>query len=145
MSQPNGLAPAPETEPKVPLRVPAWPPGQVVAATLVVVAVVLLFWLLVREQLVLFSLFQAIVISTAIGPVVEWLNKRGLSRAAGVVVVYLALLAVAVAVVLLIVPLIAEQGAVIAQRFGSLYLDMIETVRLSPSRLIRRLAWRLPS
>ena len=145
MSQPNGLATATETEPKVPLRVPAWPPGQVVAATLVVVAVILLFWLLVREQLVLFSLFQAIVISTAIGPMVEWLNKRGLSRAAGVVVIYLGLLAVAAVVLLLVVPLIAEQGATIAQRFGSLYADFIETVRLSPSRLIRRLAWRLPS
>jgi predicted PurR-regulated permease PerM len=147
MSHSNGLGPTltTETEPPAPFRLPAWPPQQVVWATLVVLVIILAFWLLVREQIVLFSLFQAIVISTAIGPAVEWLNRRGLPRAGGVVVVYLALLAVAVVVVLLVVPLIAEQGATIAQRFGSLYGDFLDTVRLSPSRLIRRLAWRLPT
>jgi predicted PurR-regulated permease PerM len=146
MTQANGLGPAtPPAEPKTPLHVPAWPPGQVVAATLVVLAVILGFWLLIREQLVIFSLFQAIVISTAIGPAVAWLHKRGVPRPLGVLLVFLALLAIVVGVVLLIAPLIAEQGATIAQRFGSLYGTFLETVRLSPSRLIRRLAWRLPA
>ena len=145
MTQTNGLGPASTpTEPKVPLQVPAWPAGQVVAATLVVLAVILGFWLLIREQLVIFSLFEAIVISTAIGPAVTWLHKRGVPRAVGVLLVYLALVALVIGLVLLIAPLIAEEGVTIAQRFGSLYSTFLETVRLSPSRLIRRLAWRLP-
>lgn len=145
MTQSNGIGSTPAAEPQTPLRLPAWPARQVVAATLVVVVVILGFVLLIREQLVLFSLFQAIVISTAIGPAVEWLNRRGLPRAAGVLLIYLALLAVVLVVVLLTAPILAEQLATLSQRFGSLYLSFITTVRLSPSRLIRRLAWRLPA
>jgi predicted PurR-regulated permease PerM len=145
MNASNGAGQAGTQEIETTLKVPAWPSRQVVGATLAVLAVVLAFWLLIREQIVLFSLFEAIVIGTAIGPAVDWLNRRGLPRAAGVVVVYLALLVAAVAVVLLVVPLIAEQGATLAQRFGGLYTGFLQTVRLSPSRLIRRLAWRLPA
>lgn len=145
MTETNELRTTVPVEPKTPFQLPAWPPSQVVAATLLVLAVILGFWLLIREQLVLFSLFQAIVISTAINPAVDWLHRRGLPRAAGVLVVYVALLAVFVTVLLLVAPLIAEQGATIAQRFGNLYDTFIGTMRLSPSRLIRRLAWRLPA
>ncbi len=145
MSQQIGTAPTNSPEPSTPLQVPAIPPRYIVLGTVAVLSVALGFWLIIREQIVIFSLFEAIVISTAIGPAVEWLNRRGLPRAAGVVVIYLGLLALVVALVLLLAPLIAEQGATIAQRFGSIYVNFIETVRLSPSRLIRRLAWRLPS
>ncbi len=145
MSQQIGTAPTNAPEPLRSFEVPRLPARYVILGTVAVLAVALGFWLIIREQIVIFSLFEAIVISTAIAPAVDWLNRRGLPRAAGVVVIYLGLLALVVALVLLLAPLIAEQGATIAQRFGSMYLDFIETVRLSPSRLIRRLAWRLPS
>jgi predicted PurR-regulated permease PerM len=43
-----------------------------------------------------------------------------------------------------VVPMVAEQGAAVSARFGGVYLDVLRTLRLSPSRLIRRLAWELP-
>lgn len=132
-----------ETKPD--LTLPNWTNRQVVVGTLVVLAVALGFWLLVHEEVVVFSLFAAIVISTAIAPAVDWLYQRGLPRAAGVVLIYLGLLAALVGFLLLIVPLLAEQGATVVQNSGGLYQSLLNTLRLSPSSLIRRLAWQLPA
>jgi len=62
-------------------------------ATLILVFVALGFWLLYRFNQVLFILFIAIVIGTVIRPAVTWLHRRGLPRSAGVILVYLVLLA----------------------------------------------------
>jgi predicted PurR-regulated permease PerM len=121
-----------------------WPALQIVQATLVVAAVALGFWLLIREQQVVFSLFAGIVIDTAIGPGVEWLRSRGVPRGVGVVIIYAGLLALLAVMVLAVVPLVAEQSANIGQTFGQLWLDAVRALRISPSRLIRRLAWELP-
>jgi predicted PurR-regulated permease PerM len=64
-------------------------------ATLVLLSVVLGFWLLYRFYQVVFILFVAIVLGTAIRPLVNWLHQRGLPRAAGVILVYLLLLVAA--------------------------------------------------
>ena len=45
-----------------------WPPRQVIAYTLVVLAIACGFYILFRFRLVFFSLFVAIVISTAVDP-----------------------------------------------------------------------------
>ena len=126
------------------LPLPDWTPRQVVAATLVVLAVIAGFLLLVELQEVVFSLFVAIVISTAIGPAVTGLNNRGVPRSLGVVLMYLAALLLFVGAVWLILPLLAEQGANIAATSGRFYVSLLNTLRLSPSRIIRRLALQLP-
>ena len=70
-----------------------WTFQRVVWATLVLVFVALGFWLLYRFNQVVFILFIAIVMGTVIRPVVTWLHRRGLPRIAGVLLVYLLLLA----------------------------------------------------
>ncbi len=127
-----------------PLEAPPWSARDVAVGTLVVAGVAAAFWLLVTYRAVFFSLFQAVVISTAISPAVDWLHRRGVPRPAGVVLIYLALLALLVGFVLLVAPLLAEQSAKIAATSSGIYSEALTTLRLSPSHLIRRLAWQLP-
>jgi predicted PurR-regulated permease PerM len=122
-----------------------WTARQVILGTLVVLGVALGFWLLYDLRLVLFSLFLAIVISTAISPAVDWLYRGGISRGVGVVLIYLGLLLILLAVSLLVAPLVMEQGATIAANFSGYYQNFLEVLHGSSSRLIRRLALQLPS
>jgi predicted PurR-regulated permease PerM len=127
------------------LSLPNWTPRQVAGATLVVLGVIVAFLLVVQLQAVIFSLFVAIVISTAIAPLVDGLHARGVPRWSGVVIVYACMLLAFGLVVWLIVPVVAEQGAAIATTSGQFYVGLLNTLRLSPSRLIRRLALQLPA
>ncbi len=87
-------------------------------------SVALSFWLLYRFNQVVFILFIAIVMGTVIRPVVTWLNRRGLPRMAGVILVYFLLLALLVGFVLLLFPLIVEQGATIAAAVPGYYQSL---------------------
>ncbi|MEP7355982.1 MAG: AI-2E family transporter [Anaerolineales bacterium] len=121
-----------------------WTPGQAFRATVVVLAVGLGIWLLVLNRIAIFSLFVAIVISTAISPGVDWLRKRGLPRAAGVVAIYLTLLTVVLTAALFVVPVLVQQGPTIATTFAGFYTNAVTALQTSPSRVIRLLAFQLP-
>jgi predicted PurR-regulated permease PerM len=103
-----------------------WTFRRVVWATLVLVSVVLSFWLLYRFYQVVFILFLAMLMGTVIRPAVAWLQRRGLPRLAGGILVYLVLLALLVGFLLLLFPLIVEQGTTIAAAVPDYY----QTVRL---------------
>jgi predicted PurR-regulated permease PerM len=90
-----------------------WTFRRVVWATLVLISVIFGFWSLYRFNQVVFILFIAIVIGTVIRPTIAWLYQRGLSRAAGVILVYLLLFILLAGFVLLLSPLIVEQGTMI--------------------------------
>src|SRR5947209_3543101 len=124
---------------------PDWTPRQVFEATLVIIAVFVGFWLLYVGRIALFSLFTAIVISTAIAPAVDWLHRRGLPAGVGVVLIYLLLIAFLVGVGLLFVPLLTVQGAHIVSTFGSLYTRLITMLQQTRSSLIYRLVIDLPT
>ncbi|MBP7964737.1 MAG: hypothetical protein KBG20_21720, partial [Caldilineaceae bacterium] len=66
------------TTPPLPLH--SWTFRQIGWATLVLVFVAISFWLLYRFHQVVFILFVAMVLGTAIRPVVIWLHRRGLPR-----------------------------------------------------------------
>ena len=105
-------------------KIPEWTLRQVVLATINVVAVILAFWLLYRFWNVLFLLFSGIVVATAIRPLVEWLNRRGLSRTLGVVLVYLLLAGLLVGIGLLVAPIIANQVTQISSQVPTYYLNL---------------------
>src|SRR5512138_3768837 len=86
-----------------------WTTSQVVLATLFVVTVFLMFWLLYSLRIVLFLFFVAMVIGTAIRPAVEWLHRRGLSRSGGIILIYLLIAGVLIGVLAMVFPLIADQ------------------------------------
>jgi len=122
-----------------------WTFRRVVWATLVLVFVALGFWLLYRFNQVIFILFIAILMGTVIRPVVTWLHQRGLPRIAGVILVYLLLLALLISFVLLLFPLIVEQGTTIAAAVPGYYQSLREWMVNYPNQLILRLSEFLPA
>lgn len=122
-----------------------WTFRRVMWATIVLVLVAFCFWLFYRFYQVVFALFFAIVLGTVIRPVVTWLNRRGLPRIAGVLVVYLLLLALIVGFVLLVFPSIVEQGSTISAAVPGYYLSLREWMTNSPNQMIVQLSTFLPA
>ena len=89
-----------------PPQLSSWTFRQVAWATFVLSFVVFCSWLIFRFSQVIFILFIAIVMGTVIRPAVTWLYRRGLPRIAGVILVYLILLALIIGFLLLVFPLI---------------------------------------
>ncbi|HAL15981.1 MAG TPA: hypothetical protein DCP32_04275 [Anaerolineaceae bacterium] len=121
-----------------------WTFRRVMWATIVLVLVAFCFWLFYRFYQVVFALFFAIVLGTVIRPVVTWLNRRGLPRIAGVLVVYLLLLALIVGFVLLVFPSIVEQGSTISAAVPGYYQSLREWMTNFPDQLIAQLGTFLP-
>ncbi len=122
-----------------------WTFQRVMWATLVLIGVALGFWLLYRFYQVVFILFIAIVTGTVIRPVVAWLHRRGLPRMVGVILVYLLLLAFLVGFVLLLFPLIVEQGVTIAAAAPGYYQSLRGWMENVPNQLMMRLSEFLPA
>jgi len=125
-------------------EVPTWTTGQVVSATVFVVCVLLMFWLLFSLRIVLFLFFVAIVIGTAIRPAVEWLHRRGVSRAVGVIIIYVLIAALVSGILALVLPLIAEQTTQIAQSLPQYYTSFREVLINSSNRLLQNIGLRIP-
>ncbi|MFO7683794.1 MAG: AI-2E family transporter [Chloroflexota bacterium] len=122
-----------------------WTFWRVVWATLVLIAVGLSFWLLYRFNQVFFILFIAIVIGTVLRPVVVWLHGRGIPPKAGVILVYLLLLALLIGFILLLFPLIAEQTTTIMAAMPG-YMQSIRAWMLGyPNQLMESLSTLLPT
>jgi len=113
-------------------------------ATLVLVLVALSFWLLYRFSQVVFTLFIAIVVGTVIRPAVTWLYGRGVPRIAGVILVYVLLLALLTGFVLLVFPLIVEQGTTIAAAVPGYYQSLRAWMINDPNPWIVRFSEFLP-
>jgi len=122
-----------------------WSFRRVMGATLVLVLVALGFWLLYRFNQVVFILFAAIVMGTVIRPVVTWLNRRGLPRMAGVILVYFVLLALLIGFVLLLFPLVVEQSATIAAAVPGYYQSLRDWMINNPNKLILSFSEFLPA
>jgi predicted PurR-regulated permease PerM len=122
-----------------------WTFRRVMWATLVLVFIALSFWLLYRFNQVVFILFTAIVMGTVIRPVVTWLNRRGLPRIAGIILVYFLLLALLIGFALLLFPLIVEQGTTIATAMPGYYQSLREWMANFPNQSIVRLSEFLPA
>jgi len=122
-----------------------WTFRRVMWATLVLVLVALSFWLLYRFNQVVFILFISIVMGTVFRPAVAWLHRRGLPRIAGVILVYLLLLALLIGFVLLLFPLIVEQGTTIAAAVPGYYQSLREWMVNYPNQMIVRLSEFLPA
>jgi predicted PurR-regulated permease PerM len=128
----------------VPTVPPEWTARRVALATLVVLAVLLAFYLLLRFYSVIFIFFVAVVVAVAIRPLVDWLHRRGVPRAVGVILVYLALLGLAIGFFYLLTPLLVEQVTTIAGRFPTYYQRLITLMFTSDSAVIQRIAMQLP-
>src|SRR3972149_361950 len=122
-----------------------WTFRRVMWATLVLVLVALSFGLLYRFSQVVFILFVAVMMGTVIRPVVTWLHRRGVPPTGGAILVYLLLLALLIGFVLLLFPLIVEQGTTIAAAAPGYYPSLREWMGKNPNQLIGRLSEFLPA
>jgi predicted PurR-regulated permease PerM len=122
-----------------------WTFRRVVGATLVFSFVALCFYLLFRFYQVVFILFIAVVIGTVLRPVANWLTRRGFSRMASVILVYLAILIFVVGFLWLLFPLIFKQGATMLADVPLFYQGLRTWLAESPNELFHRLGSYLPS
>lgn len=102
--------------------------------TLTIIKIILVFFLfyflfLVREILTI--LFVALILASAINPIVDWLNSKKIPRWIGVLVIYLLASSVVAAIIFLAVPPIISQGTELVENFPSI----VEKVLASLSSL----------
>ncbi len=131
--------------PPPPMPLKPWTFRRAVSVTLVLALVALGFWLIYRFYQVVFILFIAILMGTVIRPIVSWLNRRGLPRIAGVILVGILLLALLIDFVLLLFPMIVEQGTLIAAAAPEYYQSLRAWMVDSPNVLLLRLSEFLPA
>ena len=122
-----------------------WTTSQVVLATVFVVCVFFIFWLLYSLRAVLFLFFVAIVMGTAIRPAVEWLHRRGISRAAGTIIIYVLMAGILTGLLAMIFPLLADQATQISQNLPQYYADLRGSLINSNNRLLQNFGSRTPS
>ncbi len=126
-------------------RSTSWTPKRIALTTLAVLGVAAAFWIVFRFRLVFFSLFSAIVLSTAIEPAVKRLSRMGIPRPVSIIIISLLLLALVVFLISNFAPLLIEQWATITSLVSGWYQDLRETLLESTSLLVRRVARQLPA
>jgi predicted PurR-regulated permease PerM len=122
-----------------------WSFRRVVWATLVLICIGISFWLIYRFSYIVFILFISIVMGTVMRPVVTWLNRRKIPRVAGVIFVYLVLLTLLISFVVVLFPLVIEQGTTIASEVPGYYQNLREWMVNYPNQWIVRLSEFLPA
>ncbi len=126
------------------LELPELSVRQLVTATLVVGLVALSIWLVFRFNQVILILIAGVIISTALQPVVSWLQRRGLPAGAAVLLLF-GVLALIVALFLRFgVPLIADQATNIGAQLSEAYGHFVERLGQSHNLLLRRLSEVIP-
>ena len=86
-----------------------WTTRRVILATLVVLLVVVGFLLLFRFRTIILIVFAGVVVSMAMAPAVDRLQRHRLPRSVSVIVIYLVLLVLLIGFIVLLVPPIVEQ------------------------------------
>jgi predicted PurR-regulated permease PerM len=121
-----------------------WTPRRIVVGTLVVCAVAGLFALVLLARHVLFFLFIAIVLSTALKPLVDWLTRRRLPRGVAISVAYAALLAAFVAPAVIGLPRLVDQAQAVLHSLPESYSDFRDRVGQISASIAARLPEKPP-
>jgi predicted PurR-regulated permease PerM len=126
-------------------EIESWTTSQVVLATLFVVCVFLFFWLLYQFRAVVFLFFIAIVIGTTMRPAVELFYRRGVSRPAGIIIIYIVIAALLAGFIILFVPLLVEQATLFSQHLPQIQTDFRSALINSSNLLLRNIGLRIPA
>jgi predicted PurR-regulated permease PerM len=113
--------------------------------TLVVLAVVVGFLLVYRFRIELIILFSGIVVSMAITPSVDWLQRHKLPRAVSVILIYLVLLVLLVLFFVLLVPPIIAQLSAAVPKIELYYQELKTSMAQSPLLVIRQITLQMPA
>jgi predicted PurR-regulated permease PerM len=117
---------------------------QIVQAALLVVLVAAGFWFLYRFHQVFLTLFVALVLSTAIRPIARRLNNLGIPKEASVILIYLVVIVALVGIIVLLVPLVADQINRAVTSIPDVYSQIRESMLGNPNFFIWRLGLELP-
>lgn len=127
-----------------PYEVPVIPARQLVWWTVGVTAVVGCFWLLWRFQDILLLLLTAVIFSTAVRPGVLWLEKRGIPKPVGILLIFVVIATLLGLLIWYSLPVLARQGTAIAQNLADGYFELRQSLLRLPNILIRRIIFILP-
>jgi predicted PurR-regulated permease PerM len=75
---------------------------------------------------------------------VDWLHRRGVSRALGVIIIYVLIAALVSGILALVLPLIVEQVTQIAQNLPQYYTSFRDTLVSSGNRFLQNIGLRVP-
>lgn len=123
---------------------PQWKTRHVVMGTILVFAIAWAFWSLYQLWLVVLILFTAIVIGTAVRPLAQWLQKRGLPPLYSAILLYILILIGLVVSVLMIIPVVFEQTTALLSIVPVYYDGLRNFLLQSPNLILQQISWRLP-
>lgn len=129
---------------RTPINLPRLQYRTIVQAALTIGGVIVLLALLVSARIALVTFFVAIVISTAMRPVVARLSMRGISPLITVLVIYLVLGVVGAIAIFLFGSLLVEQIQRAERQIPALYTTLRETLLASEHFAVLRLGIALP-
>lgn len=133
----------PQAEPSQEVRAPEG--RQVLLATLAVAGTLLAFWLLFQFRNIVLLLLAAIVLATALQPVINWFMRRGLNRTLSAIITYVLFVALLLGAGFLIIPILVNQATAISGVIPEYYSKARSFLFQSSSWPVRRLAMFLPS
>lgn len=123
---------------------PRWSMRTVVMATLIAIGIGLAFLLLYRFYMIVFLFFVGFSIATALKPVANGLQKRGIAPLFGILPIYLGCLGLFVAFVWFIGPIISKQFVGLVQELPTYYDNLRLYLQQSPRELLRAAGSLLP-
>ena len=122
-----------------------WSFWRVAGGTIVLVLVLASFFLLYRFYQVLFIILIGVLLGTAIRPVVTWLQNHGFPPTAGLILIYFLLLLLFTGFILLIFPVILEQGTAIFAEVPVYLQNLREGMANNPNKIITDLSEFIPA
>jgi predicted PurR-regulated permease PerM len=76
---------------------------------------------------------------------VDWLHRRGIPRATGIILIYILIAGLVVGFLAMIVPLLADQATEISRTVPEYYTNFRNALIDSNNRLLQNIGWRIPS
>lgn len=126
------------------VEIPQIPAQRLVWWTLGVTAVVISFWLLIHFQEMILLFLTAVILSTAVRPGVAWLEKRGIAKPVGILIIF-GLVGILLGLLIwATVPVLVEQGAALSQSLAEGYQLLRQWLQESPNILLSRFLDILP-
>src|SRR4051794_20424044 len=113
---------------------------RVVMATMGVLAVLFLAYLLYRLMPVVLLIFISLLFATAIEPVVNWLRRGPFNRSAGILVVYTGLFLVIGAIGYLTIPVVTQQAGEIGPALSKTLDEARKNVEVMPAGFVKQQA-----
>jgi predicted PurR-regulated permease PerM len=125
-------------------EVPEIPLRQIVLWTSGALLVSALFLLLVRFNYVVLLLLTAVILSTAISPIVQWLEKRGVAKPVGISLIFAAGILLLGLLVWFALPVFTSQGSELIGKLNEGYTLLLDKLRVLPNIILQRLMVILP-